>query len=1001
MRALRGIALLGALLPILFGPAEVAAQPPAIPTASELRVETGTHGGRINRLLPDPFDERIITIGDDKTGRIWFRDGSLSTTFRVPMAPGDEGRLHAIAVSPSGNSIVVGGYTGLSWFGRADLYLFERATGNWRGRMSLGESARAVIRDMAFLPDSRLAVALDDAKGLRLVDFAAQQVSIADAEYSAPIVALAVAADGRLASASQDGGVRLYDPQLKRIARYQVPAASGQPFRLAFSGDGSRLAVGLTGGPSPQVLLLTGDTLQPKQTFAGAEGRRGTLSSVSFSGDGKSLYAAGSYSDGEGLRLIRRWPLDGGPAVDLSLGKRDIVTDLQPLKDGGVAFATADPMWGIIAANGQTTLAQAPRQADFRDGYDGCFAVSADGSVVDFGLASRGRDCVRFNVATSSLERDRPARADLGRPAASAGGTTVTEWRNEARPKINGQPVVLGERELARSVAVAADGSVAMGTDFSLRLYRGTNLVWKTDLASPVWMVAMTADRRFVVAGLGDGSIRWFKAANGEPVIQLLVLPGKDTWVLWTPEGYFDHGTGTRAGQGGEDLIGYQRNRLRDGQLDGTDFVDVGQMYQRFFARNLVKQKFRGEGEEKIKTDLKKYGDVDKLLDEGLPPALRIVEICADVGGEVKCQSFDDTRATRAARPTAPPVDEPQLILKLEAADRGGGFGEIEVYRNDVPITAARQVTRGAAPAGSKRIETLTVPLRSGDNIIAVAARNAQGTIETAPPERPQLSVTSKVPPPVEKPTLRLLSVGVNRFADKVFDQNNALTFAVADARGIVELLAPDRGGGLYGAVDAVLLTDEQATRANIKRAMDEMAARTNENDVGLIFLAGHGALYDRRYFFIPYDIRGRQEADWYASSITDKDIAAFVKKLPSRLFVAMDTCFSGGLVGDDVSTIGDLLKQATARLFLFGATDKQTALDGIKDHGVFTGVLLDGLSGRADGDHDGEVDAMEAVLFTQKKVPEAAKQVGHGHRQTPQFFGTYTETYALRRVAP
>jgi len=954
-------------------------------TEPVLRVETGAHGARINRLVVDPTDNRLISVADDKTVRAWsLSDGRLLATLRIPIGAGPEGRLHAVAVSPSGKSIVVGGYTGLTWFASTELYVFDRKTGAWRGSIGFGENGAAPVRDMTFLPDGRLLVALDDRKGLRVVDFTAQSIRILADDLDDAVNSLDVAADGRVVAAARDGSVRLYDAGLRRIARSQLPGGL-RPFSASFSPDASQIAVGLTGGPQPEVMLLASDGLTHLKKLSGGDDRRGGLALVAWSADGGTLYGAGTYGDAAGVRYIRRWPVKGSaPASDISLGARDIVTDLHALAGGGVVFASADPAWGVVGDDGRARLRRERRQADFRDGFAICFAVSASGDVVDFGLGQGGRDCVRFDVTKNSLVAKPKPRADMSRPQVADTVGNVTGWRNMPRPLLNGAPVSLETNELARSAAVAAiGGGVAIGSDFAVRFFKGGGLAWKTSVSSPAWMVATTADGRYVVAGLGDGSIRWFNQTNGEVVASLFVVPNEDSWVLWTPEGLYDYGGG------GEALIGYHRNRVADDRPAGADFVGVGQMYASYYRPDLVRRKLRGEVGAAVVDYIGRIGDTGKILDRGLPPLLRLVEYCTETGPSPRCHAPNPTVGSAPpATVSAPRVDAPTLTLRVELEDRGGGFGEVQALRDRVPVPITR-ATLGVAAQGRKRTDEYVVQLASGRNDISLSARNVTGEIQSSPEEQPQFSVVNEAAAAKTKPTLYVISIGVNKFGRQPV-QEHQLRYAVADAEGIIEMMKTDKSRSTYSNVEAVVRTDESATLENIKDSFSRVAERANSDDVGLIFLAGHGVNLDGNFNYLPYDLHDLTPDGIRDSALTHEHLVRLLRSLPmTRVLVALDTTvldtpFSDAFNEDTTETAAGRLGKAVGRVILSGATTEQEAMEGEKDHGVFASVLLEALAGKADEDRNGRVDVIEVSTYSLKRVPAEAARLGQAKRQPP-----------------
>src|SRR5262245_30212818 len=109
-----------------------AARPVSAQTiAPILSVETGMHTTLIRRVVPDIPRNRLITASDDKTIRVWqMPEAQLLQILRVPMDNGHEGQLFALAASPDGTMVAVGGWTGWDWDKAGSIYLFDIATGD-------------------------------------------------------------------------------------------------------------------------------------------------------------------------------------------------------------------------------------------------------------------------------------------------------------------------------------------------------------------------------------------------------------------------------------------------------------------------------------------------------------------------------------------------------------------------------------------------------------------------------------------------------------------------------------------------------------------------------------------------------------------------------------------------------------------------------------------------------------------------------------------------------
>jgi hypothetical protein len=102
---------------------------------------------------------------------------------------------------------------------------------------------------------------------------------------------------------------------------------------------------------------------------------------------------------------------------------------------------------------------------------------------------------------------------------------------------------------------------------------------------------------------------------------------------------------------------------------------------------------------------------------------------------------------------------------------------------------------------------------------------------------------------------------------------------------------------GIIAPNDALVLTDGQATRANIVNALQQMAARAGQNGTVVFFFSGHG---DHQADTNGDEMDGQDESIvLYDGELNDDELAGYLAASPARDFVGLDTCFAGGFQQD------------------------------------------------------------------------------------------------------
>jgi uncharacterized caspase-like protein len=188
------------------------------------------------------------------------------------------------------------------------------------------------------------------------------------------------------------------------------------------------------------------------------------------------------------------------------------------------------------------------------------------------------------------------------------------------------------------------------------------------------------------------------------------------------------------------------------------------------------------------------------------------------------------------------------------------------------------------------------------------------------------------------------------------------------------------------GFDNIITLFDDAATRQNILHVLgEELFAKTGDNDRVLIFFSGHGQTENlpsggTRGYIIPYDSDAK---DYYSTSIRMEELQDLSDRLRAKhILYIMDSCFSGLLLQLRGETEADFSAQTTRKARqVLTAGQAGEKVGEFRGHGLFTQVLLDGLDGQADGDHNGYVTASELYQFIAPRVLQETK-----NKQNPSF---------------
>jgi len=216
--------------------------------------------------------------------------------------------------------------------------------------------------------------------------------------------------------------------------------------------------------------------------------------------------------------------------------------------------------------------------------------------------------------------------------------------------------------------------------------------------------------------------------------------------------------------------------------------------------------------------------------------------------------------------------------------------------------------------------------------------------------------------------------VGVDHFEGRTHPNVGA----VGDARLMAKVLT-ERG---WDPQHVILLTDNDATQANIRGAFAWLAQRASDHSFSVVHYSGHvhqqtidGALHQQLW---PHDNQ----------FISDTEFANAMRAVPGHMWIDVAGCEAGGF-DDGVS--------GPNRLFTASSQVTEKSYENPPWHeSVFAGMQVDqAIEQRmADNNHDGYVSINEAFGFAYYRAPEMTAQQSAGPQHPYSRGGDGTEWF-------
>jgi WD40 repeat protein len=941
-----------ALAALFFGPALAQDQGPKNGTdlydRPVLAVDPGVHTARLRSLAVDAGGRFAVTGSDDHTVRIWaVADGQLLRTIWIPVGPESVGDVYAVAISPDGSTIAAGGWTENRQC-PCPVYIFDRKSGDLVRRIT--DDLPEVTHFLTFSPDGRyLAATLHGGNGLRIFDRNRNwSEAFRDDQYADDSYGAAFAHDGRLATTSYDGLIRLYTPDAN-MHGHTEGEFGGLGIRIKLEDGLIKVVNPIEDSPAARAGVLSGDIITaiddaPTQGLTlneAVEKMRGPINSSV-----KLRIVRGAEKEAKELTIVR-------DAISVQSLFRRVG---EPLKAPG--------------GNHPWRVAYSPDGKFLAVGYDEVAVVD----VLDATTLERVGGHEPADVNPSPIGFSELAWSRDGQMLLAAGSVQDAQGR---LPLFAWDRGGLGDEKRMTYCSPNTAGGIETLPDGRILVAAMTPCL---DLINadgqPVWTVGSRVFdfrdqdlKASVDASLVDFAFKDPTSARASPTdpklrfdLRSLTLssptPNDGLTFAPPPEGpaiLVAIRALTPIFHKAMQLWGIARP-ITIGVDDIVRSVAIPPDAKRsFFGSSLALTAFDDAGKR-----IWRWQSRNEIWAVNASRDGRIV-VTADGDGAIHWHRADDGRELLTLQ-VLPNGNEPakwDWVLWTPEGFYEATPGAENVLKwvvnhgpnkaaTTLPVSAIAKLHRGnALPHVLDQLETA----------------HALGVDDMSQARLDVQAATGSAKPPGG--VLHVLAIGVDKFGDKAGGLH--LNYAAEDAHDVATALLESQKArpgkaSLYADVSMTYLPNDKASKTAIEDALDDMvqSMATNQpgQDVAVILVSSHGEVIDGQFYLVPYDFiaNGSKNAAT-SSAVSANEFAKKVQALAEhgKVLVLLDTCHSGAVgaqgwaTDPDAKVLQDAMDLENVTVLTSSKQNELSEELPEWKHGALAEAFLDALTGAAD----------------------------------------------------
>ncbi len=263
------------------------------------------------------------------------------------------------------------------------------------------------------------------------------------------------------------------------------------------------------------------------------------------------------------------------------------------------------------------------------------------------------------------------------------------------------------------------------------------------------------------------------------------------------------------------------------------------------------------------------------------------------------------------------------------------------------------------------------LPLLEGSNTIYLDVETQLGRFSSG-----ERFITYKNPNrEIKVKDLHVLAIGIDDYTNDDLD----LTNATKDVQSLVTTLENQKGR-MFNEVKTKVISNQDATKANIEDAIRQIKGKAAKDDLVLIYFSGHGAESGGSFYLKPTDVKS-DPSEMEISSIDNRWIMEEISRYSAPTLYFLDASYPAKSDAG-AATVGNANMDAVQndfgkvidnddeiRIFVSSTSSKQKSNVGADKGSLFTVAMLEGLDGKADLNANGLVTVEELGDYVSDRV--------------------------------